>query len=96
MRPKEAAKAPELVNPVKVFDIDEPDMEIFWSLPEWLQNKIKENLEYGGSVLEKLVEAGKGSDGGEDQKKEKGSQKGAQKGSEASDDEEEDNDDGDW
>ena len=55
MREKDIAKAPELVNPPKVFDIDEPDMEVFTSLPEWLQNKIKENLNYGGSALEKAV-----------------------------------------
>lgn len=56
MRAKEAEKAPELVNPVKIFDVDEPDMEIFGSLPEWLQTKIKENLNYSGSLLERLVE----------------------------------------
>lgn len=55
MRPKEAAKAPELKNPPKVFDIDEPDMTIFNSLPTWLQDKMKENLEFGGSVLEKSI-----------------------------------------
>lgn len=59
MRPKEADKAPDLKNPPKVFDIDEPDAVIFWSLPTWLQDKMKENLDYGGSALEKLVEAGK-------------------------------------
>lgn len=52
MRPKDAKKAPELVNPPKVFDLDECDMEIFGSLPEWLQDKIKSNLEFKGSTLE--------------------------------------------
>lgn len=52
MRPKEAAKAPELVNPPKVFLIDQPDMEIFKSLPDWMQDKIKESLEFNGSALD--------------------------------------------
>lgn len=55
MRAKEAAKAPDLVNPPKVFDIDEPDVEIFLSFPEWLQKRIKENLEYEGSALEEAL-----------------------------------------
>ena len=55
MRPKEAAKCPELVNPSKVFILDEPDLEAFRSLPEFLQDKIKGNLEYNGSILQKLL-----------------------------------------
>ena len=39
MRAKEAKKAPELVNPPKVFDIDDPDMEIFGSLPSIVTGK---------------------------------------------------------
>lgn len=58
MRAKEAAKAPELVNEPKVFDVDEPDMEVFKSLPEWLQGVIKDNLEYEGSKLQSLIEGG--------------------------------------
>jgi len=55
MRPKEAAKAPELVNPPKVFDLDDPDLEVFNSLPTWLQDKIKDNLNFAGSRLEKVL-----------------------------------------
>jgi hypothetical protein len=62
MRPKEAAKAPELVNPPKVFDLENPDMEIYLSLPQWLQEKIKKNLEFGGSPLEELLESHGGGD----------------------------------
>jgi len=58
MRAKEAAKAPELVNPSKVFLMDEPDLEVLSSLPDWLQDKIKANLEYSGSVLEAALEGG--------------------------------------
>lgn len=58
MRPKEAAKAKALVNPPKVFLLDSPDLIIFQSLPEWLQTKLKSNLEYKGSKLEKLLSGG--------------------------------------
>lgn len=56
MRPRDAAKLPELVNPTKLFDLSEPDMEVFNSLPEWLRDKIKGNLNYEGSSLQKLVD----------------------------------------
>ncbi len=55
MLPKKAAKAADLKNPSKVFDLDEPDLEIFGSLPDWLQDKIKGNLEYKGSTLESAL-----------------------------------------
>lgn len=55
MRPRDAASCPELVNPPKVFDADAPDMEVFNSFPEWIQNKIKGNLKYEGSALQKLI-----------------------------------------
>ena len=56
MRPKDAEKCPELINPPKVFDLDAPDLEIFLSLPEWVQDKIKGNLEFGGSALAGLLD----------------------------------------
>lgn len=59
MRPKEAAKAPELVNPAKVFVIDAPDLEIFKSLPDWMQEKIKESLEHKGSALDEALSGDK-------------------------------------
>lgn len=58
MRPKEAKKAPELVNPAKVFLLDEPDLEVFGSLPQWVQDKIKGNLDFDGSALEEALEGG--------------------------------------
>lgn len=58
MRPKDAKNAVELVNPSKVLNLGEPDMAMFFSLPQWLQDKIKGNLEYAGSDLEDLVEEG--------------------------------------
>lgn len=56
MRPKEAKNAPALVNDPKMFDTSEPDMEVLFSLPQFLQDLItKENLDYPGSRLEKAV-----------------------------------------
>jgi len=46
---------PDLVNKPKVFLVDEPDMDVFNDLPEWIQDKIKDNLEYNGSVLQGLL-----------------------------------------
>lgn len=56
MRSKDAAKAPELKNEGKVLDLDAPDITIFQSLPDWLQDKIKDNLEYEGSALQKALD----------------------------------------
>jgi hypothetical protein len=55
MRPKDAANCPELKNPTKVFDLENPDMEVFNSLPEWIQEKIKNNLNFQGSPLQKAL-----------------------------------------
>jgi len=55
MSPKQASKAPELVNKTKVFDLDSPDVGVFKELPEWLQTKITSNLHYEGSKLENLL-----------------------------------------
>lgn len=43
---------PELVNEPKVFTLDDPDVDMFRSFPDWLQEKIKGNLNYKGSLLE--------------------------------------------
>ena len=57
MRPKDAAKAEPLKKgEAKVFVLDDPDMEVFNSLPDWLQDKIKSNLEYAGSELQEALE----------------------------------------
>jgi hypothetical protein len=63
MRAKEANKAKELVNPPKIFDIDAPDMEVFYSLPDWLQKIMtEENLEFEGSALDNAIKAYKKAD----------------------------------
>ena len=53
--PMKGFPVPELVNPPKVFDLDEPDMEIFGSLPDWLQEKISGNLNFNGSALQAAI-----------------------------------------
>ena len=53
--PMKGLQIADLVNPPKFFDLEEPDMEIFGSLPEFVQNKIKENLEFQGSPLQELL-----------------------------------------
>ena len=47
---------PELVNPPKVFSLDDPDLEVWETIPEWIRNIILGNLEYEGSKLQKLLE----------------------------------------
>lgn len=49
-------EVPELQNDPRVFDLTSPDMDVFNGLPDFLQNIIKENLEYDGSKLQNLVE----------------------------------------
>ena len=55
MRARDAAKLEELKNPPKVFDLDDPDLEVFNALPQWLQDKIKGNLGYERSILQGLL-----------------------------------------
>lgn len=46
---------PPLENDPQLFDLTSPDLEIFDKQPEWLQKKIKDNLEYENSKLFKLL-----------------------------------------
>lgn len=55
MRVKDAARLPELVNPPRVFDLDNPDLDVFNSLSEWIQKKIRGNLEFEGSALATML-----------------------------------------
>lgn len=55
MRPRDAEKCPPLVNEAKMFDLDNPDMNIFNKFPKWIQDKIKGNLNFKGSPLEKAL-----------------------------------------
>lgn len=58
MSAKQAKKAPELVNPSKFLDLDEPDLEIFRSLPNWVQEKIEAALNFDETKLAELIENG--------------------------------------
>lgn len=58
VRAKDAARMPELVNTPVVFMLDEPDLEVFNKFPEFIQTKIKKNLNYAGSALQKLLGEG--------------------------------------
>lgn len=56
MRKKEAEKLPELQNPGKILDLDDAStVDVLMTLPEWIQKKIKEGLEYEGSAMETAV-----------------------------------------
>lgn len=55
MRPKDAEKCAPLKNDPKVFDLDAPDMDVFNKLPKWIQDKIKGNLNFNGSVLQQKL-----------------------------------------
>lgn len=57
MRAKDADKAPSLVKGSVVFDMDEPDLDVFNSLPQNTQDLIKKALNYPGSAIQALVEA---------------------------------------
>lgn len=59
MRAKKAAGLPELVNEPKVFVLDNPDMEVFEKLPDFLKTIITSNLEFSGSRLEALLKGEK-------------------------------------
>jgi hypothetical protein len=97
MRPRDAAKAPELINPPKVFVLDEPDMEVFLSLPQWLQDKIKGNLDFDGSALQEALEGPQGKPKANTQPNPKAiPKKSPQKPVEEPEDDEGEPTDGDW
>lgn len=49
---KKAGQMNPIKNPTKVFDLDEPDMDVFSALPEWIREKIQSNLNFQGSALQ--------------------------------------------
>jgi len=55
MRPKEAAKAPALVNPPVLWDFYSPDVDVFNTFPDWIQEKIKSAVDFPGSALERAL-----------------------------------------
>lgn len=85
MRAKDKARLEELKNDPKVFALSDPDLSVFTSLPEWIQEKIKGNLEYAGSKLEELLKNGPDKEE-EDEEKPKAKPKKAPKQEEEDDD----------
>jgi hypothetical protein len=55
IRAKDLDKVPPLVGTPTLFLLDTPDLEVFNSLPEFIQTKIKGNLNYNGSTLQALL-----------------------------------------
>lgn len=53
--PMKGIPVPELKNETRLFELDEPDMKVFDTLPQWVQDKIKTNLNFNGSPLQKLL-----------------------------------------
>lgn len=54
--PMKGMSYPELKNSPKVFDRTNPDMEVWEAMPEWIQKKIKEGLDFKSTTLfEKLT-----------------------------------------
>jgi len=49
---------PDLINEGKVFMLDEPDMEMFNDLPDFLKDMITANIEFKGSPLEQAMLGG--------------------------------------
>jgi len=45
-------KVGELENPATFFDFDDPNIDLFKTFPQWIQEKIKEAENYSGSTLE--------------------------------------------
>jgi len=64
MRLKEQGNCPELVNPPKVFDFYEPNLDVFLSLNSYVQGLIKEGLDFEGSKLQALIKAHEGGSAG--------------------------------
>lgn len=55
MQKRKAEKLPGLVNPPVVFLLDSPDIEVFNSFPQWIQDKMKGNINFEGSALQKAL-----------------------------------------
>lgn len=55
MSAKKKAACPPLQNKARIFDFDEPDLEVFNSLPDWIKKKITEALNFKGSNLEEAL-----------------------------------------
>lgn len=89
-KPMKGMVVAELKNEPKVFSLDAPDVDVFRSFPEWIQERIKANLDFEGSSLQKALA---GQPVGEPQKEEKVAEKVVQSPVEPDVTEEDDEDD---
>ena len=55
-KPMKGMVVAELKNEPKVFILDKPDVDMFRSFPEWIQERIKANLDFEGSKLQAALE----------------------------------------
>lgn len=70
MRPKEAAKLPKLKNEGKIFSLDDINtVDIFFTLPEWIQKIIQKGFEFEGSDMQKAITGYKKDGKGKEEKK---------------------------
>lgn len=53
----EGFPVPELVNPTFTFDMDDPDMNVYNGLPEFIRTRIQEALNYPTSKLNKQIKS---------------------------------------
>ncbi len=60
MRLKDVEAMPPLVNPSFVFDLEDPDLEVYERIPAWIRKKVESNLEFPGSRLATMLEDGPG------------------------------------
>lgn len=58
VRPKDAARFRPLVNKAVAFDMDDPDMEVFEALPNWIKRRIEGALNYQNSKLHQMQNGG--------------------------------------
>ena len=49
---------PQLKNEVKVFDLSAPDLDVFKSLPDWIQTRITDSLDFSSSPLAAMLSGG--------------------------------------
>ena len=55
MRERDVKRCPPLVNKGVFFDLDDPDVNVFNSFPQFIKDRITKNLNYNGSVLQKRL-----------------------------------------
>ena len=85
MREKEATKAPELVNTPVVFTFDDETADNYFALPEWIrEKKIGKSLNFEGSTIAKMAEAGEPEDKPKKENSSKAAKRGKREGSKSS------------